>query len=318
MKLLKYSFIATLINIMALIQFSYAGDVPTLKSKVVTSNEVVTIGDFFYNAGRHASTPIFRSPNPGTIGEIQTTAILAQARRNGMMQMDDMGLKVVTVMRADNLISKTDIEDTIRDAFIDRYKLGEMGELNLSYDTPIQDIRTNTTSPSIDVDNFAYSSQSGRFVISLNYKNGNNDNFKTFTIKGTAFQVVEIPVLSSNIRRGDIVDVNDVHLEKITMNVASNGPPLRLDDVIGKESRRSLRAGNPIRTNDIKEPTLVSRNDLVSIIYEQGSLRLSAQGRALENGARGEVVSVLNAQSKQVVRAKVNNYGQVNVKTASF
>jgi len=80
---------------------------------------------------------------------------------------------------------------------------------------------------------------------------------------------------------------------------------LELDRVVGQSARRPLRAGEVLRDNDLRAPLLVNRNGLVTIVLRAGGMSLSAQGRALDDGARGDTVRVLNVQSKRTIEAQV-------------
>ena len=48
--------------------------------------------------------------------------------------------------------------------------------------------------------------------------------------------------------------------------------------------------------------------------YERASLTISMRGKALQSGAMGEVVTVMNPQSKRSIEAIVTGKGKVLVK----
>jgi flagella basal body P-ring formation protein FlgA len=51
----------------------------------------------------------------------------------------------------------------------------------------------------------------------------------------------------------------------------------------------------------------------VTLIYESAGLYLTIRGKALEGGTEGDVVNVLNLQSKRTVSGVVIGRGQVSV-----
>ena len=67
-------------------------------------------------------------------------------------------------------------------------------------------------------------------------------------------------------------------------------------------ARRSLRPNSPIRINDVEKPRIVKKNTLVSVIYKVGTLNITFRGRALEDGALGETISVLNSRSRRTIQ----------------
>jgi flagella basal body P-ring formation protein FlgA len=50
---------------------------------------------------------------------------------------------------------------------------------------------------------------------------------------------------------------------------------------------------------------LVARNSTVTIVLQTGYLRLTAQGKAIEDGAKGDTIRVTNLQSKKTIEAVV-------------
>ncbi|MDZ7628420.1 MAG: flagellar basal body P-ring formation chaperone FlgA [Parvularculaceae bacterium] len=93
-----------------------------------------------------------------------------------------------------------------------------------------------------------------------------------------------------------------------------SGDPSSIEKIAGKQLRRFMPAGAVIRAADVREPVLVSRNTLVRMQYVKGALLISAEGRALSNGALGEEVRVLALQSRSTITGVVVNEGLVQVK----
>ena len=64
---------------------------------------------------------------------------------------------------------------------------------------------------------------------------------------------------------------------------------------------------------DLAKPDLVQRDQNVTLIYEAPGLYLTMRGKALENGTEGDVVNVMNLQSKRTVSGTVIGRGQVSI-----
>ena len=56
---------------------------------------------------------------------------------------------------------------------------------------------------------------------------------------------------------------------------------------------------------------VVHRNEAVTIVFEVPGILLTVRGKALEPGAVGDLVNVLNIQSNRTVQAEVIGPGQV-------
>lgn len=87
-------------------------------------------------------------------------------------------------------------------------------------------------------------------------------------------------------------------------------------EVIGQEARVTLYAGRPIRTTDIGPPALIDRNQIVTLTYSTGGLRIAAEGRALGRGGAGDTIRVMNLSSRSTVTGSVRPDGTVSALTS--
>lgn len=77
------------------------------------------------------------------------------------------------------------------------------------------------------------------------------------------------------------------------------------ESMVGLEVRRAIYAGHPVAAGDLGPPTLVRRNEIVTMQFATGGIELRSEGRALGAGGAGEVIEVMNLTSRQTVRAVV-------------
>jgi flagella basal body P-ring formation protein FlgA len=81
--------------------------------------------------------------------------------------------------------------------------------------------------------------------------------------------------------------------------------------------RRVLSAGAPVRLGDLRPPVVVARGSRVTMQVRYGALTVTAGGRALEDGAMGAVIRVVNVDSSRTVEAVVTGPNQVAVDPAA-
>ena len=81
------------------------------------------------------------------------------------------------------------------------------------------------------------------------------------------------------------------------------------ESAIGQESRVALYAGRPIRAADIGAPTVVDRNQIITLVYRRGGIMISTEGRALDRAGPGDVIRVMNITSRTTVSAQVDATG---------
>ena len=87
--------------------------------------------------------------------------------------------------------------------------------------------------------------------------------------------------------------------------------------VRGLAVRNNLQAGSVLRAADLTKPEVVLRNETVTITFAMPGLMLTVRGKALEGGAEGDTISVLNEQSKRTLQGVVIGPGRVAIGTAS-
>lgn len=113
-------------------------------------------------------------------------------------------------------------------------------------------------------------------------------------------------VAARHLRPGTVLAAGD-------MRPAGDGADPTLEALVGLEVRRAVYAGRPILPGDVGPPTLVARNALVAIVYQTGGLGIRADGRALDAGAAGERIRVMNLSSRLVVQGIVSGPGMIEV-----
>lgn len=105
-------------------------------------------------------------------------------------------------------------------------------------------------------------------------------------------------------------------LSESDLTVKTTGSALRSDvlaNYVGKELSRTVYNGTPIRRSDVKEPVLVKRNSQVSMVYRVGRLEITASGRAIQEGALGDRITVINSDSRKKVDGVVTGRDRVEM-----
>jgi flagella basal body P-ring formation protein FlgA len=89
------------------------------------------------------------------------------------------------------------------------------------------------------------------------------------------------------------------------------------DRAIGLAARNAINPGRPLRVSELIKPEIVQRNENVTLVYQVPGLMLAVRGKALEGGAQGDMIDVVNAQSNRTVRGTIVGPGQVAVAAIS-
>lgn len=116
-------------------------------------------------------------------------------------------------------------------------------------------------------------------------------------------------VAERTLRANAIIAAGDVRVEAgVTPGVFSDPA-----DVIGLETRVPVYAGRPIPRTSVGPAALVERNQIVTIEFAHAALRITTEGRALGRGGAGDVVRVMNLESRQTVAGRVTANGRIRV-----
>ncbi len=90
---------------------------------------------------------------------------------------------------------------------------------------------------------------------------------------------------------------------------AAPGALSRPDDALGLETRITVYAGRPLHAADLGPPAMIERNQIVPLLYRRGALSIETEARALERGAAGARIRVMNLDSKATLTATVTPTG---------
>jgi flagella basal body P-ring formation protein FlgA len=117
-------------------------------------------------------------------------------------------------------------------------------------------------------------------------------------------------VPTRTIRANAIIGETDVTLSSATL---PNGFK-RIGDVVGQEARVVLYAGRAVLVDDIGPPAVVTRNQMVTVQFFGSGLSIVTEGRALERGAVGDVIRIMNPSSRATMFGQIHSDGSIQVR----
>ena len=291
--------------------------IPVLRASVAVAGELVRIGDMIENAGTSAQIAIYRAPDLGTTGSLPTAQVIAALQAHQVIGVDTRNIKAVTVTRLSRAIEASELRLQVARALEHRNGLGDAANLGLTFDRDIRDIQLDATNTGpLQPVSARFEPRSGRFDVSFEIANDSSAAPVKLRFTGVAIETVEAAVLTRNVERNEILKSSDVMTERRPKAEVGSDPAAR-GQAVGMQIRRQLRAGQALRTADLAKPDLVQRDDNVTLIYEFAGLYLTIRGKALDNGAEGDAVNVLNLQSKRTISGVVIGRGQVAITVAT-
>lgn len=287
---------------------------PRLRATATVQDDVVRIGDLLENAGNLADVAIFQSPDLGGTGTVSAADVLTAIRAHDLLIVDTAGVRDITVSRAAREITAHEIEERIARAFAGKDGLGDASKLAITFEREPRTLYFESqVTADLRVSRANYNPRTQRFDIIFYLPGSALARQTVMRYGGTLFEAVTVPVLTRPVNRGETIRASDISIEKrprpdITSDVFSDK-----DNLIGYTARQSLRAGQPLRHADLAKPEMVKRDEFVTLLYEIPGVTLTIRGKAVDSGALGDVIGVVNVQSKRTVQGIITGPGRVTM-----
>lgn len=291
-----------------------AANAAELRPATTVTGDTVTLGDLFDDAGDAAAVTIANAPAPGMRAEISVSRISLAARRNGIDWRNDAGLTHVVVARSGLAVPDADVAGAISAAIeAQSAALPSSSELQVDFENGMAGVQVaEGAEPSVKVEQLAYNQRSGAFTAIL--RAPANDMLSPLRrVAGRAYPVTDVPVLVRDMQPGEVVRQQDIDWVRLPSNRVSQNIVTSLEHVVGMSPRRPARAGEPLRVADMQPPIVVEKGAQVDVTLVSGSLTLTARGRALQSGAVGDVVGVLNTRSNRTIQGIVEGPNMVRI-----
>jgi flagella basal body P-ring formation protein FlgA len=121
-------------------------------------------------------------------------------------------------------------------------------------------------------------------------------------------------VAAADLRAGQPIEAAQLNFESSWVRPPA-GPGLSIEEIAGCIARRAIAAGTAIEKQWLAAPTLVHRGDTVTVEVTRGATKLETVAVAEAAGSLGDLIPVLNLDSKRRFRARVDAKGKVSVKS---
>ena len=124
-----------------------------------------------------------------------------------------------------------------------------------------------------------------------------------------------VTVAAETIERGAIVEARALSTAEIA--TADIRAALNAEQIVGLQATRRIDGGRTIRPSDVRQPLMVDRNTGVTLVVESGALTITAAGRALQGGQKGDIIRVQPQGGAKIIDGEIVAPGRVRIATAS-
>lgn len=283
------------------------------RSHVSVEGPQVRLADLFDNAGPGGEAVLGPAPAPGQRYVVPVAQLAAIARDYGLTLA---GGGPTVVERPGQPVAREAVEAALREALVTA-GAAESAEARVDlvpFTPPSVPLGAD---PRLVVEDLALDQGSGRFAATLAAIVPGEQPART-RLAGRVTDLVTVPVAVRRLAAGAAVSASDVRLVRLAPDRVPADAVMDPAAFDGQVLRRPVAPGAPIGASELGGRLLVVKDAPVTMEIVLPGLVVTAQGRALENGARGDLVQILNIASRAVVEATVTGPGRARVAPGSL
>ena len=206
------------------------------------------------------------------------------------------------------------LAESTRDIIVNKvYESFELDKSSYSIEILTDEIKSkNISSSQISVIPLYQTTPIGRFAIVLKVTRAEAKVEKE-TIRLYIRKYAEVLVVAERIKRFDNISPALVSIKRKDITTLREDPLISLNSITNMRARRNIAKNRILTKADIEIKPVVKSYSDVHIIYVSGLCRITAEGKALEDGQTGELIRVKNKSSGKIVFARVIEKNLVQV-----
>lgn len=283
-----------------------------LKNSTTITDGIIRLGDIFGGLEGDEEKVVGTAPLPGKNLVIDSQTLLRLAVAMDLSWRPEGSGDRVVLRRAATVIDEASLKKMIMENISKEKSIS--GRFDVLLSTTGNDIiLPHDLPPSAEITNLDYSIKNNWFQATIEAPSSKNP-VKRLTLTGSVKKIVEVPVIKSNMRSGDVINMSDIEWIDMYEQNLQHDYLINAENLVGMTPRRMIIAQKPIRRNELEAPKLVSRGDKVTIMFENGPLILTAEGKAIRDGAKGDYIKVVNNASNRTIEGIVTGNRVVTVR----
>lgn len=104
---------------------------------------------------------------------------------------------------------------------------------------------------------------------------------------------------------GSVIGKDDVIVQRRPISPGIGSFATAADELVGRKVRGTIKPNQVIRIDQTEKIPLIKNGQLVTIIAENESMKVSVSGRARAAGSLGDIIPVQNLNSQREIPAKI-------------
>ncbi len=284
-----------------------------LRPLTTLGSAVVRLSDLFDDAGPRASLALGPAPAPGDSITVEAPQLAAIAREFGVAWRPASQEDRAVLQRPGVPLPRAAVLAALRGA------LDGVGAPDGDVDLPgfAGPLVAPDAHAQAAIEQLSFDAASLRFSAGVAVTGADMAPLH-LRVSGEVQAMQDVLVAARRLDAGALLSPADLRPARVR-SAALRGEAVRsAAQVSGLAPRRAIAEGEPLLLAGLEPPEVVSRGGIVAITLDSGGLALSSVGEALEAGAVGARISILNPVSRAVLLAEVTGPGAVRLQPGSL
>ena len=273
----------------------------TLRPLVTLDSANIRVADLFDDAGPDAARILGPSPAPGSRIVVEASQLAAIARQFGIDWRPAGQNDRIVLDRPGRILARDIVLAALRAALAG---IGAPADIDIElpgYSAPLVP-QSGTVDAAIE--QLDWDGGTGRFT-SLLAISADGMAIQRIRLSGIAQEMVEVPVPIRRLNAGSVIQPDDLKIARVRLGHAGGDIVRTPAQAAGMTLRRQAVAGQPIAVAELTRTATIQKGARVTMQLRAPGLALAAHGQALEAGALGEHIRILNPVSRAIVEAEV-------------
>jgi len=155
------------------------------------------------------------------------------------------------------------------------------------------------------------------FTATMEIPYGNGDS-KRISLTGRVLEIIRVPVLNRRVKAGNVIREINIDWIELEARRVRDSFVTDAESLIGQQVVRTLIAGKPVRTRNVRSQFLVAKGSLATLTLKTNRMLLTVRVLAMGDGGMGETIRVLNARPKKTIEGIVTGAGHITVPAMSL
>lgn len=135
----------------------------------------------------------------------------------------------------------------------------------------------------------------------------------TTKLVGRYFILEKVLVPTKDITKDEIIKKENLTQIIIRSNRLRDDVIKEENNLLGKQAIRTIKEGKPITSRDIRDEIVIKKGQMIMVVYKNKGLQITSKMEAIEDGAKGQRIRLINNKSNKEVVGRVVDKNMVEV-----